>query len=101
MARRKPRLVDKIAEGASMFLYGPLPTFVTTAIIILGQAGKGVKDNVDHYLNRRRKRGGSPLSGLASAARIEYNLKRDKRYTRVGAKGVTGSCKQRSALWKV
>ena len=78
MARRKPRLVDKIAEGASMFLYGPLPTFVTTAIIILGQAGKGVKDNVDHYLNRRRKRGGSLLSGLASVSKIGYKLGKDK-----------------------
>ena len=29
LARRRPRLVDKIAEGASMVLSGPAPTFAT------------------------------------------------------------------------
>ena len=76
-----------------MFLSGPAPTFVTAAMKLLGQAGKGVKDNVDHY--RRRKQGGSLLSGLASAAKIDYKLGKDKGYKRMEAKGVTGSYKRR------
>ena len=78
MARSKPQLVDKIAEGARMFLSGLSPTLVTTAIKLLGQAGKGVKDNVDHVRTRRRKRGGSLLSGLASVSKIGYKLGKDK-----------------------
>ena len=49
LARRRPRLVDKIAEGASMFLSGPAPSFVGVGIKLGSQAFKGIKDNVDHY----------------------------------------------------
>ena len=52
LARHKPRLVDKIAEGASMFLSGSSPTFLTLG----GQAFKGVKDNVNHSRRRPRRR---------------------------------------------
>ena len=55
MFRRKPRLVDKIAEGASMFLAGPSPSFASLGVKHLGQAAKGVSDNVKYY-RRRRKR---------------------------------------------
>jgi len=53
--RRKPRLVDKIAEGASMFLSGPSPTFATLGAKLAGQALKGVTDNVKYYRRRRRR----------------------------------------------
>ena len=55
MFRRKPRLVDKIAEGASMFLAGHSPSFANLGAKLLGQAAKGVSDNVKYY-RRRRKR---------------------------------------------
>lgn len=56
MFRRKPRLVDKIAEGASMFLSGPSPVLGGK---LASQAFKGIKDNVDYY--RRRPRSGFPF----------------------------------------
>ena len=47
--------MDKIAEGASMFLAGPAPTF-TTALGKLGsQALKGITDNIRHYQTRQRR----------------------------------------------
>ena len=49
--RYKPRLVDKIGEGISMFLAGPAPTWTTVATKLGSQAFKGVKDNVDYYLH--------------------------------------------------
>ena len=52
MFRRKPRLVDKIAEGASMFLSGPSPTFASLGAKLAGQAFKGIKDNVKYYRGR-------------------------------------------------
>lgn len=55
LARRKARLVDKIAEGVSMFLAGHSPSFAKLGIELVGQATKGIKDNVDHY---RRQKGG-------------------------------------------
>ena len=53
--RRKPRLVDKIAHGMSMFLSGPAPGFGLALGKLGGQALKGITDNVQHY---RRQRGG-------------------------------------------
>jgi len=53
--RRKPRLVDKRAKGATMFLSGPLPTFATLGAKLAGQALKGVTDNVKYYRRRRRR----------------------------------------------
>jgi len=47
--------VDKIAEGASMFLAGPSPTFFTAFGKMGSQALKGITDNVTLY--KRRKRG--------------------------------------------
>ena len=51
--RRKPRLVDKIAEGVAMGLSGPSPSFIKLRAFLGKQALKGIKDNVQHY--RRRK----------------------------------------------
>ena len=51
--RRKPRLVDKIAEGVAMGLFGPSPSFIKLGAFLGKQALKGIKDNVQHY--RRRK----------------------------------------------
>ena len=53
---RRPTLQDKIAEGASMFLSGPAPSFATLGMLLGKQAYKGVKDNVSHYLKGRRRR---------------------------------------------
>ncbi len=47
--RRKPTLQDKIAEGMSMVLSGPSPTFATIAMKLAGQAFKGAKDNYNYY----------------------------------------------------
>ena len=54
LARRKVRLVDKIAEGVAMGLSGPSPSFLTLLAKLGSQAVKGVKDNVDHYKKGRR-----------------------------------------------
>ena len=51
--RYKPRLVDKIAEGAAMGLSGPSPSFIKLGAFLGKQVLKGIKDNVQHY--RRRK----------------------------------------------
>ena len=53
VCRKKPRLVDKIAKGASMFLSGPAPSFPGVGVKLACQAFKGIKDNV-HYYRRRR-----------------------------------------------
>lgn len=50
--RRKPRLVDKIAEGVAMGLSGP-PSFAKLGAFLAKQALKGIKDNVQH--DKRRK----------------------------------------------
>ena len=55
MFRRKPRLVDKIAEGASMVLSGPAPTFTTLGAKLAGQVLKGITHNVKYYKRRRRR----------------------------------------------
>ena len=55
MFRRKPRLVDKISEGASMFLAGPSPSFAKLGAKLMGQAAKGISDNVKYYRKRRRR----------------------------------------------
>ena len=46
--RRKPRLVDKIAHGMSMFLSGPAPGFGLALGKLGGQALKGITDNVQY-----------------------------------------------------
>jgi len=56
MYRPKRRLVDKIAEGASMFLAGPAPSFASLGLKLATQAAKGIGDNVTHYRNRRRRK---------------------------------------------
>ena len=55
LIRRKPRLVDKIAQGASMFLAGPAPTFTTGFVKLGSQALKGITDNIRHYRKRKRR----------------------------------------------
>ena len=52
LARHKPFLVDKIAEGDSMSLSGSSPRFLTLS----SQAFKGVNDNVNHSRRRPRQR---------------------------------------------
>ena len=54
--RRKPRLVDKIAEGASMVLSGPTPTFASLGAKLAGRALKGITDNVKYYKRQHRCR---------------------------------------------
>ena len=51
--RRKPRLVDKIAEGVAMGLSGPSPSFAKLCAFLGKQALKGIKDNVQHYKRRK------------------------------------------------
>ena len=51
--RKKPRVVDRIAEGASMFLSGPAPSFASAGLKLAGQAWKGIHDNWRLYRNRR------------------------------------------------
>ena len=54
--RCKPCLVGKIAQGASMFLSGPAPTFTTMLGKLTSQGLKGITDNVKHYKRRRGRR---------------------------------------------
>lgn len=44
--RSRSRLVDKIAQGASMFLSGAAPSFATMGGKLAGQVYKGIRDNV-------------------------------------------------------
>ena len=98
--RKKPRTVDKIAEGMSMFLSGPAPSFAGIGVKLASQAAKGIKDNVQHY-RRRRQKGRGLLGILGSAGKIGYKLSKDKRYKRMGAIGATGSYNRRPAPWEV
>ena len=72
--RRKPRLVDKIAHGMSMFLSGPAPGFGLALGKLGGQALKGITDNVQHY---RRQRGGGWWSDLKRNTRQGYKETQD------------------------
>ena len=83
--KRKPRLVDKIAEGVAMSLWGPSPSFVKMGAFLAKQAFKGIKDNVRHY-----QRGKGLGTVLSTAAKIGYKLGKDKGYKRMGAVGATG-----------
>ena len=98
--RKKPRTVDKIAEGMSMFLSGPAPSFAGIGVKLASQAAKGIKDNVQHY-RRRRQKGRGLLGILGSAGKIGYKLGKDKRYKRMGVLGATGSYNRRPAPWEV
>ena len=98
--RKKPRLVDKIAEGMSMSLSGPAPSFAGVGVKLASQAAKGVRDNVRHY--RRRKQSGRGILGvLGSAAKIGVKLGKDKKYKRMGVLGATGTYNRRPAPWEV
>ena len=55
LARRRPRLVDKIGGGAGMVFSGPAPTFATLGAKLARQALKGITDNVKYYRRRRRR----------------------------------------------
>ena len=98
--RKKPRMVDKIAECMSMFLSGPAPSFAGVGVKLASQAAKGIKDNMQHY-RRRHQTGRGILGLLGSAGKIGYKLGKDKRYKRMGAIGVTGSYNRRPAPWEV
>lgn len=56
MFRRKSRLVDKIAEGASMFLAGPSPSFAKLGAKFKAESAKGKSDNVKYYRKRKQAR---------------------------------------------
>ena len=86
LIRRKPRLVDKIAHGMSMFLSGPAPGFGLALGKLGGQALKGITDNVQHY--QRRQRGGGWWQDF-------------KRNTREGYKETRDMIKQNKALQRV
>ena len=47
--RPKPRTVDKILEGAAMFLSGPSLSFDKLEVLLEKQATKRIPDNVRHY----------------------------------------------------
>ena len=49
----------------------------------------------------KRKHGGALLTVLKNAAKIGYKLGKDKRYKRMGAKGVPGNYNRRPAPWEV
>ena len=83
--KRKPRLVDKIAEGVAMGLSGPSPSFAKMGAFLAKQAFKGIKDNVRHY-----QRGKGLGTVLSTAAKIGYKLGKDRGYKRMGAVGATG-----------
>ena len=85
LIRRKPRLVDKIAHGMSMFLSGPAPGFGLALGKLGGQALKGITDNVQHY---RRQRSGGWWSDF-------------KRNTRQGYKETRDAIKQNKALQRL
>ena len=51
-----PSTTDKIAEGMSMFLSGPAPTFDAFCRLLVKQSLEGIKDNVNYYRPGRRKR---------------------------------------------
>ena len=74
LMRRKPRLVDKIAHGMSMFLSGPAPGFGLALGKLGGQALKGITDNVQHY---RRQRGGGWWQDFKRNTRQGYKESRD------------------------
>ena len=42
-------MVDKIAEGMSMFLSGPASSFAGMGLKLASQAAKGIEDYVQHY----------------------------------------------------
>lgn len=48
LRRRKTRLIDKIAQGASFVLSGPAPTFAMALGKLGSQALKGITDNICH-----------------------------------------------------
>ena len=74
LIRRKPRLVDKIAHGMSMFLSGPAPGFGLALGKLGGQALKGITDNVQHA---RRQRGGGWWPDFKRNTRQGYKETRD------------------------
>ena len=70
LIRRKPRLVDKIAHGMSMFLSGPAPGFGLALGKLGGQALKGITDNV-------QQRGGGWWQDFKRNTRQGYKESRD------------------------
>lgn len=52
--RRKPLLIDKIAEGVAMDLSGPAPSSAKPGAFLAKQGFKGIKDNLNHYRKRQR-----------------------------------------------
>jgi len=79
MKRNKRRLVDKIAEGASMFLSGPALSFASLGLKLGGQAFKGISDNYKYYKGRQR---GGGLSHRRKRRTVKTKAKRGRRRRR-------------------
>ena len=64
---------------------------------------KKIKRRGGARTRRKNKRqcGGALFTVLKNAAKIGYTLGKDKRYKRMGPKGVTGSYNRRPAPWEV
>ena len=64
---------------------------------------KKIKRRGGEWTRRKHKRqcGSALFTVLKNVAKIGYTLRKDKRYKRMGAKGVTGSYNRRPAPWEV
>ena len=62
-------MVDKIAEGMSMFLSGPVTSFAGMGLELASQAAKEIKDNMQHYRRQRQSR-----RGIASTIMLHVPL---------------------------
>lgn len=49
LARRKVRTIDKMAEGMSMFLSGPAPSFAKLGVKLGTTGAKALKSVIDQY----------------------------------------------------
>ena len=49
LARRRVRTIDKVAEGMSMFLSGPAPSFAKLGLKVGSTGAKALKSVVDQY----------------------------------------------------
>lgn len=49
LARNRPRTIDKVAEGMSMFLSGPPPSFAKLGLKIGSTGAKAIKSIIDQH----------------------------------------------------
>ena len=82
---RKPRLSDKIAEGVTLGLLGPVPRFGSLGLLLGKQTFKSIKNNMDIVRRWRRQQSGVGLLGvLSTAAKQGVKLSKSKDYRRYG-----------------